>query len=72
MSKETKETVFYYNNLMDKYNGTLIKRNGNVMHIAINGVEYYYGVPSKKIRKKGTPNWTTFVEKVIKEDFQVE
>lgn len=72
MSKETKETVFYYNNLMEKYNGNLIKRNGNVMHISINGIEYYYGVPSKQIRKKGTPNWTTFVEELIEGGFKVQ
>lgn len=67
-----KDSILVYNELMEKYNGHLIKRNGNVMHIKIGNIEYYYGVPSQQIRRKGEPNWTTDIENTIDTNKYVE
>lgn len=65
MSKKLKIGVVVFNEMMENYNGTLLERNGNVMHILIDNREYYYGIPSQQIREKGDPNWTVNVKELL-------
>jgi hypothetical protein len=67
-----KNNILKYNQIMDDYSGVLIKRNGNVMNIKIDDKEYFYGVPSQQIRRKGEANWTKDIELVLKSDKIVE
>jgi hypothetical protein len=55
--------------LKEKYNIKTITENNNVILFSIEDKQYYYGVPSQKIRRKGDKVWTGKIVAELKKDF---
>lgn len=56
-------------NLLNTYDIKVIKENNNLILFSIEDKEYYYGVPSQKIRRKGDTIWSSKIITELKKDF---
>jgi hypothetical protein len=57
----------------NKFNITIYEhQDNNIIIFTLNGVQYYYGIPSQKIRRKGEREWTSKVITFLKEELKKE
>jgi len=68
-SNASQASVDAWYKLLAKYDIKPLSRNGGVIFFLLGDRMYYYGMPSKQIRRKGNSIWTKGVVKMLKEDF---
>ena len=57
-----------FNKLKERFDIEVIENNNNIINFKIFGNEYYYGLVSSKIRRKGEREWTGKLIKTLQHD----
>jgi hypothetical protein len=58
-----------WNNLYQKYEINIISNKNNIILFSINDKEYYYGLPSQKIKRRYDRVWNSKIITELKKDF---
>lgn len=57
--------------LLKQFDIKVISNKNNLILFSINDVEYYYGIPSQKIRRRGDNEWTGKIIHKLKDDLNI-
>lgn len=68
-AKKVEKGYVLFNDLYDRYDIIIISNISNTILFSIGNKEYYFGIPSKKIRKKGNSIWTGGIVSFLKKDW---